>query len=62
VSHADRVPFPATPEQMYELLCLEALAKQEGGLTQTGMNGYVLVKCGYVHIDIDRVEVVHSGS
>lgn len=57
---ADSLPFPTTPEEMYELLCLEELAKSEGGLTQSGMNGYVLVKCGFVIIDVDRVEVVHQ--
>jgi len=61
-NHADRLPFPATPEDMYAMLCLEELAKLEGCLTQAGMDGYVLVKCGYVIIDVDRVEVVHSGA
>jgi hypothetical protein len=55
--HADRLPFPATPEDMCELLYLEDLAKSEGGLTHAGMDAYVLAKCGYVVIDIDRVEV-----
>jgi hypothetical protein len=47
---------------MYAMLCLEELAKLEGCLTQAGMDGYVLVKCGYVIIDVDRVEVIYSGA
>lgn len=55
--HVDKIPFPATPEEMYELLCLEEWIKREGGLTDQGVKGYILVKSGYVLIDVSRVEV-----
>jgi len=42
---------------MYELLCLEEWIKREGGLTDQGVKGYILVKSGYVLIDVSRVEV-----
>jgi hypothetical protein len=41
VDLADRLPFPATPEDMHRLLEIERRAKRERGLTHRGINGYV---------------------
>jgi hypothetical protein len=40
---ANRIAFPATPEEMYWLLRLEEEAKRDGGLTTNGLTGYIVL-------------------
>jgi len=40
---ANMIVFPATPEEMYWLLQLEAQAKRDGGLTTNGLSGYIVL-------------------
>lgn len=41
-SIADNLRFPETPQEMSEMLLLEARIKRERGLTHRGMNGYLI--------------------
>jgi hypothetical protein len=40
---ADRLGFPATPEDMHELLVLEAALKQARCFTHVSINGYLTI-------------------